>query len=129
MAKRLRRVASLTLSPGGALTGVRDFSFSPANVQMDRTRGDDEAVGDQVDMGSDGYDISFELLATAGIASRLIDTLVVTGNEIERSGAEETATVKTFTFSQGNIEVGADLNTDNPGRITVKGNFKTLAST
>jgi hypothetical protein len=131
MAKRLRRIKTLTVG-GASVTGVRDFTYSPANVQTDRTRADNEAVGDQVMMGSDGFDISFELLMpSANVVNGMVAAMVATGQVVERTDSTpfETVTDVVLTFAQGHLEVGGNLNTDNPGRIPVKGNFKTLAIT
>ena len=51
------------------------------------------------------------------------------GQVVERTSTAtfETVTDVVLTFTQGHLEVGGDLNTDNPGRIRVRGNFKTLA--
>ena len=128
MATRMRR-ATLTVG-GSAVTGVRDFTFSEANPQYDRTRADNEAVGDEVAIGSDGFDIGFELLAPhASVVTGVCAGLVATGVVVTRAAGSESTANKVFTFAQGHLEVGGDLNTDNPGRISVKGNFKTLAIT
>ena len=133
MAGRLRRVKSMTVgSTSVTAAGIRDFNWSPANVQMDRTRGDDEAVGDQVDMGSDGFDVSWEMLVpSAAVTNGLHQTLVVTGQQVVRAETTpfETVTDVVLTFTQGNLEVGGNFNTDNPGRISVRGNFKSLEIT
>jgi len=131
MAKRMRRIKTLTVG-GTAVTGVRDFTWSPANPQYDRSRADNEAVGDQVSMGSDGWDIGFELLMpSAAVTTGMHAALVATGQVVERTDTTpfETVTDVVLTFAQGNLDVGGSLNTDNPGRISVKGNFKTLAIT
>jgi hypothetical protein len=128
MAKRMRRCAlNIGADAGTDVTGVRDFTFSEANPQYDRTRADNESVGDEVYMGSDGFDIGFELLAPhASVATGYCAKIVVTGAVVERDGADENVVDYTYTFEQGHLEIGGDLNTDNPGRISVKGNFKTL---
>jgi|GEM_PF-2767780 len=125
MAKRIRRF-TMTVE-GATVAGARDFRYDD-NSEYDRSRADDEVVGDQVRMSTGPYAISFELLAPdSNVESGLVDALVVTAKQIERSGASESSTDITYTFAQGNLNVGGDVPTENAGRIPVTGEFKTLA--
>lgn len=127
MATRIRR-GTMTVT-GGAVTGMRDFKYTDKS-EYNRDRADDEAVGDEVRMSEGPFDISFELLGpSAGVVSGYIASMVVVGKVITRSDGAETSTNKTFTFTQGHFNVGADVPTENPGRIPVSGEFKTLVIT
>jgi len=127
MANRIRRA---TMTVGGvAVTGVRDFKYTDKS-EYNRDRADDEAVGDEVRMSEGPFDISFELLAPdVSVLSGYVATMVVVGKVITRSAGSESSANKTFTFSQGHFNVGADVPTENPGRIPVTGEFKTLVIT
>lgn len=127
MAGRMRR---FTMTVGGApVTGARDFKYDD-NSEYNRDKSDNEAVGDEVRMSEGPYAVSFELLAPhAAVVPGYVATLVVTGKVVTRSGGNETIADKVHTFTQGHFKVGGDHPTDNPGRIPVSGEFKTLVIT
>lgn len=123
MAKRMRRFTATV--EGVAVTGCRDLSDEDLS-EYDRSRGDDEEVGDEVKIGSGGFDVSFELLAPhTAVVSGYVNQFIATGKVLERSGVSETTTSKTYTYEQGHFKVSHSLNTDTPGRVRVQGNFKT----
>jgi hypothetical protein len=127
MGVRIRRG---TMTVGGtAVTGMRDFKYTDKS-EYNRDRADDEPVGDEVRMTEGPFDVSFELLGPdASIVSGYIASLVVIGKVITRAAGSESSANKTFTFAQGHFNVGVDVPTENPGRIPVSGEFKTLVIT
>lgn len=127
MASRMRRF-TMTVD-GGAVSGARDFTYDDLS-EYNRDRADNEAAGDEVRMSEGPFDISFELLAPdSDVDSGYVGTLVVIGKVITRSNAAESSVDKTYTFTQGHFKMGGNLPTENPGRIPVKGQFKTLVIT
>lgn len=124
MGKRIRRF-SMTVG-GAAVAGARDFDYTDLS-EYNRDRADNEAAGDEVRMSEGPFDIKFELLARdSNVVSGYIATMVVTFYEITRSDGSESAASRTLTFTQGHFNVGANTPTENPGRIPVTGQFKTL---
>lgn len=127
MAARLRR---FTMTVGGQpVAGARDFRYTDGS-QWNNDRADNEEAGDFVRTGTGPYDVSFELLAPDGnVESGYVSGMVVTGKKISVSGGVESVTDVVLTFAEGYLNVGGDHNTDNPGRIPVTGQFKTLSIT
>jgi hypothetical protein len=125
--KRLRRCKIVT--PSGVL-GLVDISLDDQS-EWNREAGDDEACGDVVRMSEGPFEISFEMaqhnskVVTGYVANFVFEQYEVANN----SGTGETKTTKTFTLTQGYFNVGAQQNHDNPGRVRVQGNFKTLVIT
>ena len=127
MSTRRKRFRRFTMTvDGGAIAGARDFRYDD-NSEYNRDKSDDEAVGDQVRMSEGPFSISFEMLqADAAIVSGFVATLVVVGKEVTRAAGDESTADRTYTFEQGNFNAGGDHPTDNPGRLPVTGEFKTL---
>jgi len=120
MAGRFRR---FTIT---GITGARDFRFDDQS-EWNNDRADNEAGGDFVRMSEGPYDVSFELLDDSGAPdSGYTASLVVAANEVTVSGGSESVATRTYTFSDGYLNVGGDHSTESPGRISVTGQFKTL---
>jgi hypothetical protein len=134
MAIRIRRftmqVKPLTASAAADVSGARDFSYDDES-DWNKDRGDDEAVGTSVRMSTGGYSVRFEALASDSdiAATGYFYQLLVTTREIAVSAGSESTAGKLHTFSNGYLQVGANVPTENPGRITVTGWFATLAIT
>jgi len=123
MAKRMRRA---TLTVGGVVTGVRDVKMTDQS-EWNGDRADNEASGDFVRMTEGPYDLGFELLARhASVATGYKQTVVITGKEVTITAGAEVLADKTWTLSDGYLVVDADLPTENPGRLPVRGQFKTM---
>lgn len=127
MAKRLRR---FTMTVGGvAVEGARNFEFDD-QTELNADRADDEGAGDIVRMTTGPYDVRWEMIAGhAQVATGYKAAIVVTAKEISVANGAETSANRIYTFSNGHIVVGGNFPTESPGRIPVRGQFKTLAIT
>lgn len=123
MAKRMRRA---TITCGSAVAGARNVKVTDKS-EYNGDRADDEAGGVFVRMTEGPYEIGFELLARdANISTGYKASLVVTGKEITVANAAETSVNKVWTLTDGYLVQDADLPIDGPGRIAVRGEFKTM---
>jgi hypothetical protein len=123
--KRLRRCKLVT--PSG-VAGLMDVTLGDESA-WDRSRGDDEGVGDVVRMSEGPLTVSLELGEHNGtLLTGYLATLVFEHYEVANNGSGgETKTTKTYTLTQGYLNRSVKQNTENPGSVTLEGNFKTLA--
>jgi len=123
------RMRRFTLNADGAVAGARDLNVDDSS-EWNGDKSDDDASGDFVRMSEGPYSVRFELLAPdTNIVTGYYSSLVVTGKVITVSSGAEASEDQTWTLSDGYLKVGGQFNTDNPGRIAVEGEFKTLAIT
>ena len=131
MAKRMRR-CTLTVD-GSGLSGARNLTWDPDQVQTNWARGDDEAVGDGVIMQEGPIRAQLEVLApdTTNLPDLVgyFSSIVATGKVIEMSGGAESEQTHTVTFSDGIIRVGGNYPIENEGAMPVTIEAKTIAQT
>ena len=97
------------------------------NKTYDRSQADSELGGTPVKMTNAGSG-SFEILGGAFPTDRYGQTMVITIEDIAVSGGSETATTRTFTFTDVTFNIGAKSAADSSrGGITV--NFDYTACT